>query len=661
MNTLSLHSTLSRAIEGSAEDSSGTGVPDWDLEQLEVILEAPTGWQLVIAGPGAGKSAVACQRVAYLVDEAVPPSRILLVSFTRTAVAELRDRIVSYAVAGIAARSVRISTIDSHAWSLRAGFDDQPFPRLLGEGSYDLGIERTMELFKNKNPDLIDFVSRLEHLIIDEAQDVMGPRADLVLEMLKSLSPTCGVTILADPAQAIYGFTTDGSDDKKQEQSLLERLPAECPRPLLQRALKNIHRVKNGALVDLFLRTRKEIEIAENVHGHIARVQQTIRETCGNDVGVTSFENLADFLGRTQGGSMLVLFRRRADVLFASSYCSQAGVEHRLRMSDLPVVVRPWLGWLLGETVQAILDREDFDKLWESRGSICPVPFLGERRDDCWALLHRLAAGSRPSTLDLVQLRNIVARVRPPIELCYAELGVTGPILSTIHASKGREADTVVLVMPPHQEGGKERRDGTDSAAIFEEGRVYYVGATRARKMLATAGNSATRVGYLDSGRIFHFCGDRRAQLEVGRNGDIDRLAHLAWSSSLRTQHTLAAYAGHTVPVKARALPEQNYALRVVLERKDDEGVTHLVDIGQLSSSFQADLGKLWKKIDQNYALKPAETIPHLYLMAVETVGFSEHERGALKPPFWQSALALAPVIKGFPMIHFLFRKRSFR
>ena len=99
--------SLARAIEVGALTSKGTRVPDWDLEQLEVILEAPTGWQLVIAGPGAGKSAVACQRVAYLVDEAVPPSRILLVSFTRTAVAELRDRIVSYAVAGVVARSVR--------------------------------------------------------------------------------------------------------------------------------------------------------------------------------------------------------------------------------------------------------------------------------------------------------------------------------------------------------------------------------------------------------------------------------------------------------------------------------------------------------------------------------------------------------------------------
>src|SRR5205085_5017127 len=122
---------------------------------------------------------------------------------------------------------------------------------------------------------------RLEHLIIDEAQDVMGARADLVVEMLKSLAPTCGVTILADPAQAIYGFTNDGRDESRLEASLLDRLPGDCPRPLVQRTLKHIHRIKSTALIDIFLRTRKEIELAVKGNGHVARIQETIRTSCG--------------------------------------------------------------------------------------------------------------------------------------------------------------------------------------------------------------------------------------------------------------------------------------------------------------------------------------------------------------------------------------------
>src|SRR5439155_18301811 len=150
-----------------------------------------------------------------------------------TAVAELRDRIISYAVAGDRARSVRISTIDSHAWSLRVGFDDDPLAKIIGDGSYDLNIEQTVKLFRKKQPDLYDFMSRLEHLIIDEAQDVMSVRADLIIEMLRSVPESCGVTILADPAQAIYGFTTDDDDKAKTDSSLLTRLETEGPLPLL--------------------------------------------------------------------------------------------------------------------------------------------------------------------------------------------------------------------------------------------------------------------------------------------------------------------------------------------------------------------------------------------------------------------------------------------
>lgn len=631
--------------------------PDWDLEQLEVILEEPTSWQVVIAGPGAGKSAVACQRVAYLVDEGVPPSRILLVSFTRTAVSELRDRIVSYAVVGDRARTVRISTVDSHAWSLRVGFDDRPLPKTLGTGSYDLSIQQTIELFRNKNRELLEFMARLEHLIIDEAQDILGARADLILEMLQSLSPNCGVTILADPAQAIYGFTSDGRDSGNLEPSLLLRLPTDSPRPLQQKALRNIHRIKDAALADLFLRTRKEIELAQNPRGHVARVQETIRQTCGGEVGITSYESLADFLTQKRDSSMLVLLRRRADVLLASSYCSNAGIEHRLRVSGMPVVVRPWLGWLFGETVQALLSREDFEQLWEVRASLAPEPFSGEERDACWLLLHRLAAGTHSNTLDLVHLRSIVARPRPPIELCCPELGSTGPILGTIHSSKGREADTVVLVMPPPQDSPSGGSDD-NSAAVLEEGRVYYVGATRARKMLLAARSIAKPVSYLDSSRIFRRLDNHRAQLEIGRAGDVDMFAQLAWSDAKGIQQVLAAHVGRTACIKARMMPDEDFAVRLSLEPKHADGITRPVDVGRLGPGFDRDLGKLWSMMDPKRELRPAPSIPHLYLIAVSTIGVPENERGSLKPPYRQSALALAPVVKGFSVIPFLYRSR---
>jgi hypothetical protein len=628
--------------------------PDWDLEQLEVILEQPSIWQLVIAGPGAGKSAVACQRVAFLIDEGLSAPSIHLISFTRTAIAEIRDRIIAYTIAGERAKAIRISTLDSHAWSLRAGFDDEAFPSSMSDSSYELNIKKTVTLLNKKDPLLLDFISGIRHLIIDEAQDVMGVRADLVLAFLNHLSPDCGVTILADPAQAIYGFTSDSNDYDQSDSSLLERLNKECPRSLIQRSLTNIHRIEGPGLTDIFLKTRKVIETAGQAEGHVVRVKNTIRQACGNDIGITTYENLADFLSVPRDGSMIVLFRRRADVLFASSYCSEKGVEHRIRMSEMPIVIRPWIGWLFGEVVQPIITREEFDSLWDSRIQACPVPFMMEDKESSWALLHHLTAGRRPNTLDLVHFRNIVSRPRPPIELCYPEVGTHGPILGTIHSSKGREADRVVLVMPTHH----EEQGSEDAATIFEEGRVYYVGATRARKMLVTAGGSEAKVGYLESNRVYRLHGQMKSQLEIGREGDVDRVSHLSWDSNLKIQQILAANVGAQVRLTSKALPEHDYAQRLFLHHRSQDGVTQITEVGQLSESFQYDLGRLWSKVDRDQRLKPADMIPHLYLACVGTVGLTEAERGSVKPPFNRSGIGLMPIIKGFPMINFLHRNR---
>ena len=635
--------------------SSNHGIPDWDLEQLEVILDAPDSWQLVVAGPGAGKSAVACQRIASLVDDGIEPSRILLVSFTRTAVAELRHRIVSYAAKGDRARGVRISTIDSNAWSLRAGFEAEPS---MDEGSYDLNISRSLDLFRNKDPDLLDFMDRVEHLIIDEAQDVVGIRADLVIAMLRTLSQECGVTILADPAQAIYGFTTDDREENGKADSLLEQLATNSPRPFVERQLKRIHRIQNDQLVDVFHRTRDEVERPTATEPHLQRVVSIIRETALESLGSASYENIAEHLAHYQDESLLVLFRRRVDVLLASSFCSGMGVQHRLRMSGVPTIVRPWIGWLFGEFDKALITRQEFEALWKQRSSISPAAFEGEERDGVWTVLRQLAATERDGVVDLVYLRRIASRSRPPVELCVPEMGTKGPIIGTIHASKGREADTVTLVLPTTRHGSQP----DSQAAEQEEGRVYYVGATRAREALLTAHNGGSPASYLGSGRIYKLLrstgtGPPRAQIEVGREGDTDRLAHLGWSSAGEIQHILAESAHLTLPLRGICQPDQGFKFRLLLKRDTVVGSTGETEVGQMGEAFHFDLRELWSQVDSSSRFRPGDYMDHLYLIGATTVVLSDSERMAVRPPYSSSGFALAPVIKGFTVAQFKYRR----
>ena len=66
------------------------------------------GPMLVLAGPGSGKTAVITERTARLVREGVAGSRILVVTFTRAAAAEMKSRFLN--MAGGSARQVTFGT-----------------------------------------------------------------------------------------------------------------------------------------------------------------------------------------------------------------------------------------------------------------------------------------------------------------------------------------------------------------------------------------------------------------------------------------------------------------------------------------------------------------------------------------------------------------------
>ena len=157
------------AIKATQTLESTTGVRAADKSQDAIIL-APADARLVVeAGPGYGKTDVACARVARLLKLGIPPTRILLLSFTRTAVREMRNRIAQLADDGTSTPGVSVRTVDSFARQLWGAYiGGRP------TGTFDAGIQSVLDVLSDPGDDEYERVvqalgAQFAHVFVDEA------------------------------------------------------------------------------------------------------------------------------------------------------------------------------------------------------------------------------------------------------------------------------------------------------------------------------------------------------------------------------------------------------------------------------------------------------------------------------------------------------------
>jgi superfamily I DNA/RNA helicase/RecB family exonuclease len=104
----------------------------------------------VLGGPGTGKTTLVAHTVAERVLRGVDPERMLVLTSSRRAAADLRERIVARLVAGGVTPTVReplVRTVHSYAFSvlrLQASLHDEPPPRLLSGPEQDVVIRELL-------------------------------------------------------------------------------------------------------------------------------------------------------------------------------------------------------------------------------------------------------------------------------------------------------------------------------------------------------------------------------------------------------------------------------------------------------------------------------------------------------------------------------------
>ncbi|AOS96527.1 Putative ATP-dependent DNA helicase YjcD [Microbulbifer aggregans] len=612
----------------------------WDKDQLAVIAADSEARLAVEAGPGTGKTAVACARLAHLIsEEDIEPTNTWMISFTRTAVAEIRARLHSYV--GDDSFSIRIATVDSHAWSIHSGHD--PNARLTG--TYEENIARVIELLKT-DEDVWDELSQIEHVVIDEAQDLVGQRADLIEALVERLPPDCGVTVFADEAQAIYGFSDAAigapkGTSKARGRSLLERLRDAEELHFTTLALQEIYRTSSPGLKNIFSGLRNELLEPQNhregLHGDIAKKIGDLADTSGLKWREMK---VADFTADD-----LLLFRTRAEVLMASQFCD---LPHRLRLSGYGATLPSWLALCFFDFVEPYLGERTFFDLWSVRVENKAAPEYGPAQ--AWSLLLRIA-GRRDGSVDMQSLRRRLSQTKPPVEIAVPEYGLRGPIVGTIHASKGRESSNVVLLLP----NGPEFENLEEEA---EEARVLFVGATRARESLIVGESSVYRGSALRSGRAYRSARNRKSvMVEVGRDGDITARGLVGRSEfeaedAAGAQSFLARNADVITTYTLEADPDLDWRYRVCVGRGG-------LCVGALTSNITYDLWDILAARGQRNSHKPPGYVNHVRGQGCSTLVLAadDSELEVLNEPWASSGFMLAPRVSAFPPFFFFGRR----
>ncbi|WGW05088.1 UvrD-helicase domain-containing protein [Tropicibacter oceani] len=424
-----------------------TGESAADPSQTAVIERPSSARQIVTAGPGSGKTHTATERVIHLVKQGVPPAGIRLITFTRVAAEEVGRRVSSALAEFTYSGGVTCGTIDSLAWNLVTTLGNAP------RGGHERIIRVARKAVSDGEQAMLDLLAGISHLVIDEAQDIVGERRVFCRALIDALPESVGVTILGDGAQAIYGTW---AGDKESSGSLHAEL-----RDLSgweNRSLTANHRTKSLGLRQFFGQARALLESDSDPRATYLEIRGMLEEVA-TDANVSLTGPV--FPWRDDS---LILFRGRAATEAASVRLTRSARVHRLKLSGQTSVCDPLVGAICAGHGSGAAIR--LEHVRRRLADLHPAP-LGLIEEDVLADLQSLGNGHTPRLQDIAD-----AVEREPVGHTRDHVGTAGPLLGSIHGAKGREASNVLLMLPPVPIG--------DDVDWLEEARVLFVGATRA-------------------------------------------------------------------------------------------------------------------------------------------------------------------------------------
>lgn len=436
-------------------------------KQKEIILLPKNSKALVVAGPGTGKTHTLIHKLINLVhvQGLSPASELLVLSFSRAAIAEIRYRISLLVKNGIQDdfRFLNVRTFDSFATRLLMASDEDIDLSTL---NYDSRIALAVRKLSDAGSLPSEILSQFEHVLVDEIQDLVGIRAQLVQKILERTSG--GFTVFGDPAQGIFDYLVSQNGIGPTSIEFFIWLRENWQSELAEYSLDQNFRVTSPA-AEVASQVRKLI-LSKEPDENAYRVLRNIIDTLPS-IGSIENPNKIDI---SKNKSLALLCRTNSEVLFASN---------SLRKSGLPCVspphveekrLPPWIARVFETIEEYQVSFQGFENTWNKKiGKDFP-----QTASSSWNALKGIE-GSDRANLNISKLRQ---KLRKGIDWGFDSETASSKnniIVTTIHQSKGREyTDVFVLPSNKHEPNGGTSEDNNDEA------KVLYVAATRAKESI---------------------------------------------------------------------------------------------------------------------------------------------------------------------------------
>jgi len=424
--------------------------------QLKIINDNESRYILIAAGPGSGKTKVLVHKLAaLLLMEDVRHEQLLMVTFSRAAVTEFKQRL--FKLIGNSAGYVEIKTFHSYCFDLLGKIGSL-------EKSDDV-LKQTIDKIKNEEIEPSRITKTV--LVIDEAQDMDQDEFTLI-NMLMEYNDEMRVIAVGDDDQNIYEFR--GSSSKYLEEFLRTRAATKHELIENYRSKANLVDFSNKFVRKISHRL-KDIPIIpkQTDNGKIKLIRYQSRNLI--------IPLIQDLYTTELTGTTCILTKTNEEALQITGLLSRHGLQAKLIQTNdgfnlyLLREVRFFMDQLRVADEVFVID----DEVWEEAKRQLKDKFKSSTKLEICLNLIKNFEITNPNRKYISDLEVFIRESK--LEDFFNANGET-IFVSTIHKAKGKEFDNVFLMLDSLNANTDEAR------------RQLYVAITRARRTLSIHDNS---------------------------------------------------------------------------------------------------------------------------------------------------------------------------